>query len=85
MDGLQIAEGLAKRKEIRESGKKLVLLVLDGVGDIRHPDNGFRTPLEEAQTPNLNALAARSALGRVIPVDYGITPGSGPALLGLFG
>ncbi len=85
MDGLQIAEELAKRKEIRKSGKKVVLLVLDGVGDIRHPDNGFRTPLEEAQTPNLNALAARSALGRVIPVDYGITPGSGPAHLGLFG
>ncbi len=85
MDAVEIAEGLAKRKEIAEGGKKLVLLVLDGVGDIRHPDNGYRTPLEEAQCPNLNRLASQSALGRIIPVDYGITPGSGPAHLGLFG
>ncbi len=80
---LQIAEELVKRNEIE--GKKLVLLVMDGVGDIRHPENGFRTPLEEAQCPQLDALAHRSALGRIIPVDYGITPGSGPAHLGLFG
>lgn len=85
MDALQIAEELVKRKEVRESAKKIVLLVLDGVGDIRHPENGYRTPLDEARTPNLDALAARSALGRIIPVDYGITPGSGPAHLGLFG
>jgi 2,3-bisphosphoglycerate-independent phosphoglycerate mutase len=85
MDALRIAEQLVKRQEIAEGHKKLVLLVLDGVGDIRHPSNGFRTPLEDAQTPNLDALAQRSALGRIIPVDYGITPGSGPAHLGLFG
>ncbi len=85
MHGIKIAEELVKRHEVRESGKKLVLLVMDGVGDIRHPDNGFRTPLEEAQCPNLDALAARSALGRILPVDYAITPGSGPAHLGLFG
>jgi 2,3-bisphosphoglycerate-independent phosphoglycerate mutase len=80
---LEIAEDLIKRGEIK--GKKLVLLVLDGVGDIRHPDNGYRTPLDEAQIPNLDGLASRSALGRIIPVDQGITPGSGPAHLGLFG
>jgi 2,3-bisphosphoglycerate-independent phosphoglycerate mutase len=84
-NGLQIAEQLVKREEIAASGKKLVLLVLDGVGDIRHPDNEFRTPLEEAVCPTLDELAARSAVGRIIPVDYGITPGSGPAHLGLFG
>jgi len=82
---LQIAEELVKRSEIRQSGKKLVLLVLDGLGDIRAAENGYRTPLEEAQTPNLDALTPQSALGRTIPVDYGITPGSGPAHLGLFG
>jgi 2,3-bisphosphoglycerate-independent phosphoglycerate mutase len=85
VDSLGIAEQLVKRSEIKEGNKKLVLLVMDGVGDIRHPDNNFRTPLEEAQCPNLDALAAKSALGRIIPVDYGITPGSGPAHLGLFG
>ncbi|MFW6189479.1 MAG: 2,3-bisphosphoglycerate-independent phosphoglycerate mutase [Planctomycetota bacterium] len=80
-----MAEDLIKLGEVKQGKKKLVLLVLDGVGDIRHPDNGFRTPLDEAESPNLDALAARSALGRIIPVDYGITPGSGPAHLGLFG
>jgi 2,3-bisphosphoglycerate-independent phosphoglycerate mutase len=85
VNSLEIAEQLVKRSEVAEGKKKLVLLVMDGVGDIRHPDNDFRTPLEEAQCPNLDALASRSALGRIIPVDYGITPGSGPAHLGLFG
>jgi 2,3-bisphosphoglycerate-independent phosphoglycerate mutase len=80
-----MCEELVKRREIPVSGKKLVLLVLDGLGDIRAEENGFRTPLEEAQTPNMDALAGKSALGRIIPVDYGITPGSGPAHLGLFG
>lgn len=82
---LEIAEELVKRNEIATSGKKLVLLVMDGLGDIRAAENGYRTPLEMAQTPNLDDLTPQSALGRIIPVDYGITPGSGPAHLGLFG
>jgi 2,3-bisphosphoglycerate-independent phosphoglycerate mutase len=64
---------------------KLALVVLDGLGDIATEETGFRTPLEAARTPNLDALAKHAAQGRMIPVAPGITPGSGPGHLGLFG
>ncbi len=64
---------------------KLALVVLDGIGDIATAATGFRTPLEAARTPNLDSLAKRAAQGRLIPVAPGITPGSGPGHLGLFG
>ncbi len=64
---------------------KLALVVLDGLGDIATQSTGFRTPLEAARTPNFDMLAKRSALGRMTPVAPGITPGSGPGHLGLFG
>ncbi|MSU62923.1 MAG: 2,3-bisphosphoglycerate-independent phosphoglycerate mutase [Pedosphaera sp.] len=64
---------------------KLVLVVLDGVGDIATKSQGYLTSLEAASTPNLDALTQDAAQGRLIPVAPGITPGSGPGHLGLFG
>lgn len=64
---------------------KLALVVLDGVGDLATREQGYMTPLEAAVTPNLDELARDSAQGRMIPAAPGITPGSGPGHLGLFG
>src|SRR5260221_359623 len=64
---------------------KHVLVVLDGLGDIATKEQNYLTPLEAAATPNLDKLARDSAQGRMIPVAPGITPGSGPGHLGLFG
>src|ERR1035437_5698414 len=64
---------------------KMALVVLDGVGDIATREQGYLTPLEAAVTPNLDALAKNSAQGSMIPIAPGITPGSGPGHLGLFG
>ena len=88
---------LAKRDLIRMSvdsvysdltlknGAKMALLVMDGLGDIATEATDYKTPLEAANTPNLDALAKDSAMGRLIPAAHGITPGSGPGHLGLFG
>src|SRR5581483_7916570 len=64
---------------------KIVLLVLDGLGDIATKEQNFMTPLEAAVTPNLDAIAKTGAQGRMLPLAPGITPGSGPGHLGLFG
>ena len=63
---------------------KIVMLILDGLGGLEREPGG-KTELETARTPNLDALAASSALGLSVPVGPGITVESGPGHLGLFG
>src|SRR2546430_4190491 len=61
-----------------------VLISLDGLGGLRRPETG-RSELETAHLPNLSLLAAEAACGLIRHVAPGITPGSGPGHLGLFG
>ena len=63
---------------------KIVLLVVDGLGGLAHPDTG-KSELETANIPNLDALAQQSACGMTTPVLPGVAPGSGPGHLALFG
>ena len=63
---------------------KIIMLVADGLGGMHHPDYGS-SELEAARLPNLDKLAATSSCGVTTPVLPGITPGSGPGHMGLFG
>ena len=82
MSHLELISRLAQA--LPDGEGKIVLLVLDGLGDIRTEAQPL-TPLEHAALPHLDALARRSALGRLVPVAPGVTPGSGPGHLALFG
>ena len=79
MDMHDLTRGLHQKNDA-----KIVLLVADGLGGLPLEAGGL-TELETARTPHLDALARRGVQGGSIPVKPGITPGSGPGHLGLFG
>ncbi|MEX0800088.1 MAG: 2,3-bisphosphoglycerate-independent phosphoglycerate mutase [Dehalococcoidia bacterium] len=75
---------LARRLSLSDGDSKILLFVMDGLGGLPHPETGL-TELQTARTPNLDALAKESACGFTMPVAPGVTPGSGPGHLALFG
>ncbi len=79
MNNLELIKSIS-----RTSPEKIVMLVIDGLGGLPDPRTG-KTELETARIPNLDALAARGICGLSDPIAPGITPGSGPGHLALFG
>ena len=79
MSNLDLIKSIAQ-----PSPQKIILLVMDGLGGVPLPDTG-KTELETARTPNLDKLAERGICGLTDPVGPGITPGSAPGHLALFG
>ena len=69
---------------VADSATRIVMLVIDGLGGLPHPDSG-RSELDTAHLPNLDGLCARGSTGLISPLGPGFTPGSGPAHLALFG
>ena len=64
---------------------KIVFVLLDGVGDLPHPDLKGKTPLEAAITPNMDKLARNGSMGQVISVGKGIAPESDIAVFNMLG
>ena len=72
------------KKISHTSPSKIVLLVIDGVGGLPHPET-HKTELESAEKPNLNHIARESLCGLIDPISPGITPGGAPGHLAIFG
>ena len=77
-----IPQEFIKKLAVKNSNK-IVLLVMDGVGGL--PNESSKTEIEAANTPNIDAVVKKSITGIADPVAMGITPGSGPGHLGIFG
>ena len=72
------------KKISRTSPSKIVFLIIDGVGGLPHPETA-KTELESARKPNLNRIARDSLCGLIDPISPGITTGSVPGHLAIFG
>ena len=64
---------------------KIVYVLLDGVGDLPHPNLAGKTPLGAANTPNLDRLAKNGTMGEVITVGKGIAPELDIAVFNMLG
>ncbi len=79
-----MADCMDLRHLVQDNGSKIILFVWDGLGGIQSGPEG-KTELEAARTPNADRLVAQGCCGLLDPVYPGVTPGSGPGHLGLFG
>ena len=76
---------LFRKTLIDNSQIKIVYVLLDGVGDLPHPDIENKTPLQAAKTPNMDKLAKNGKMGEVISVGKGIAPESDIAVFNMLG
>ncbi|KAK1440748.1 hypothetical protein QVD17_06579 [Tagetes erecta] len=65
--------------------KRVAFVLIDGLGDVSIPRFGYKTPLEAAKVPNLDAIASAGVNGLMDPVEVGLGCGSDTAHLSLLG
>ena len=70
---------------MNNSDVHMIYVLLDGVGDLPHPDLDGKTPLEAANTPTLDKIASNGSIGEVISVGKGIAPESDIAVFNMLG
>jgi 2,3-bisphosphoglycerate-independent phosphoglycerate mutase len=86
LEALKESEKSEKSKTImNNSDIHMIYVLLDGVGDLPHPDLGGKTPLEAANTPTLDKIAQKGVIGEVISVGKGIAPESDIAVFNMLG
>ncbi len=86
MQDLKESENICKNREnMDNSDVHMIYVLLDGVGDLPHPDLDGKTPLEAANTPILDKIASNGSIGEVISVGKGIAPESDIAVFNMLG
>lgn len=84
MDGDYYSSGMNSNGSKRRM-RRMIYVLLDGVGDLPHPSLNHLTPLESAYTPNLDALARKGRMGMVYTVGKGVAPESDIAVFSMLG